>query len=85
MKITVSQLRKIIREEVENLSEPKVPYWEVVHQTFISLRGPDGKVPLEKLEAKLGGPVKSWNGTGLRVINGVVDELLGPTPLRNQD
>ena len=139
MKITVSQLRKIIREEVENLSannfevgdfveakgtdsglweieklildnktgktvatlkmfQPvsgrtpttyvttdkliKIPYWEVVHQIFITLRDENGEVPLEDLEARLGKPVKSWNGTGLRVINGVVTELLGDTPYR---
>ena len=80
MKITVSQLRKIIREEVENLSA--MPYWEVVLRTFEKLRDKNGEVPLEDLEARLGQPVKSWNGTGLRVINGVVTELLGDTPYR---
>jgi hypothetical protein len=142
MKITVSQLRRIIREEVEKVTEGsrpfggvynyetgemldmdsvppqylryvdknkseevegkeyqafiqgdkfeelrdkliKIPYWEVVLRTFETLRGPDGEeVPLEDLEARLGEPVKSWNGTGLRVIDGVVTELLGDTPYR---
>jgi len=86
MKITVSQLRRIIREEVENLSA--MPYWEVVLRTFEKLRdekiskGENGEVPLAELESRLGQPVKSWNGTGLRVINGVVTELLGDTPFR---
>lgn len=60
----------------------KIPYWEVVLRTFETLRGPDGEVPLKDLEARLGKPVKSWNGTGLRVIDGVVTELLGDTPYR---
>ena len=67
----------------------KIPYWEVVLRTFEKLRdekiskGENGEVPLEELESRLGKPVKSWNGTGLRVINKpVVTELLGDTPYR---
>ena len=142
MKITVSQLRKIIREEVEkNLTEAnfkvgdkvtekgtdsgwweilelipdnrtgktaaklkmfspaggrttttyvntdqlsKVEDWEVIHQVFIQLRDENGEVPLEKLASELGVDPKNidWNGTGLRVINGVVTELLGDPPYR---
>lgn len=133
MKITVSQLRRIIREEVEkNLTEAnfkvgdkvtekgtdsgwweilelipdnrtgktvaklkmfspaggtttaylntdqlsKVEDWEVIHQVFIQLRDENGEVPLDQLERKIGKPVTDLNGTGLRVINGVVTELL---------
>ena len=142
MKITVNQLRKIIREEVEkNLTEAnfkvgdkvtekgtdsgwweilelipdnrtgktaaklkmfspaggrttttyvntdqlsKVEDWEVIHQVFIQLRDENGEVPLEKLASELGVDPKNidWNGTGLRVINGVVTELIGDTPYR---
>lgn len=139
MKITVNQLRKIIREEVEkNLTEAnfkvgdkvtekgtdsgwweilelipdnrtgktvaklkmfspaggtttaylntdqlsKVEDWEVIHQVFIQLRDENGEVPLDQLERKIGKPVTDWNGTGLRVINGVVTELLGDPPYR---
>lgn len=134
MKITVNQLRKIIREEVEkNLTEAnfkvgdkveekgtdsgwweilklipdnrtgktaaelkmfspaggrttttyvntdqlsKVEDWEVIHQVFIQLRDENGEVPLDQLERKIGKPVTDWNETGLRMINGVVTELL---------
>jgi len=141
MKITVSQLRKIIREEVENLSannfevgdfveekgtdsgwwkilelipdnrtgktvatlkmfQPvggrtpttyvttdkliKIPYDDVVHQIFMALRDEKGEVPLEKLAKELGVDPKKidWSKTSLRVINGVVTELLGDTPFR---
>ena len=146
MKITVSQLRKIIREEVEkNLTEAnfkvgdkvtekgtdsgwweilelipdnrtgktaaklkmftptggrttttyvntdkltkvedKVEDWEVIHRAFIQLRDKNGEVPLDQLETKIGKPVTDWNGTGLRVINGVVTELIGDPPYREK-
>ena len=114
MKITISQLRKIIREEVErNLTEAKFkvgdkveetgtdkeskgfddyvrdvdrdmptswdsPDPQDVHDEFLMWRDRNGEVPLEKLASELGVNPKNidWNGTGLRVINGVVTELL---------
>jgi len=151
MKITISQLRKIIREEVErNLTESNFEvgdkveekgtdsgWWEIlelipdnrtgktvaklkmftpsggrtttthvntdkltkvresvsrpgslgfgdspdpqdVHDEFLMWRDRKGEVPLEKLASELGvDPDRiDWNGTGLRVINGVVTELL---------
>ena len=106
MKITVSQLRKIIREEVErNLTEAKFevgdkeskgfddhvrdvdrdmptswdsPDPQDVHDEFLMWRDRNGEVPLEKLASELGVNPKNivWNGTGLRVINGIVTELL---------
>jgi len=151
MKITISQLRKIIREEVErNLTESNFKvgdkveekgtdsgWWEIlelipdnrtgktvaklkmftpsggrtttthvntdkltkvresvsrpgslgfgdsphpqdVHDEFLLWRDRNGEVSLEKLASELGvdpGRI-DWNGTGLRVINGVVTELL---------
>jgi hypothetical protein len=89
MKITVSQLRKIIREEVQkNLTEAlDSPDPQDVHDAFLKLRDPYGqyRVLLSDLARELG--VKEnqidWNGTGLRVINGVVTELLGDTPYKN--
>ena len=60
----------------------KVEDWEVIHQVFIQLRDENGEVPLDQLERKIGKPVTDWNGTGLRVINGVVTELIGDPPYR---
>jgi hypothetical protein len=103
MKITVSQLRSIIREEVEkNLTESKgfddyirdvdrdmptsqdSPDPQDVHDEFLMWRDKNGEVPLEKLASELGVKPQqiNWNGTGLRVLNGVVSELLGDTPYR---
>lgn len=49
-----------------------------VHDEFLMWRDKNGEVPLEKLASELGvDPDRiDWNGTGLRVINGVVTELL---------
>lgn len=49
-----------------------------VHDEFLMWRDRNGEVPLEKLASELGvDPDRiDWNGTGLRVINGVVTELL---------
>lgn len=86
MKITVSQLRKIIREEVQkNLTEAlDSPDPQDVHDEFLMLRDEKGEVPLKMLAAGLGVEPNQidWNGTGLRVINGVVTELLGDTPYK---
>lgn len=85
MKITVSQLRKIIKEEVENiLSRPgsfgfgNSPNPQDVHDAFLKLRDQYGEVPIQKLANELGVHVNriDFNGTGLRVLNTIVSELL---------
>lgn len=84
MKITVSQLRRIIREEVESLSRPgslgfgESPDPQDVHDAFLKLRDPYGEVPIQKLADELGVGVNriDFNGTGLRVLNTIVSELL---------
>lgn len=55
-----------------------------VHDEFLMLRDENGEVPLKMLANGLGvEPNKiDWNGTGLRVINGIVTELIGDTPYR---
>ena len=57
-----------------------------VHDKFMMLKdmNVNGEVTIEELAAKLGVKPKQidWNGTGLRVINGVVTELLSDTPYR---
>jgi hypothetical protein len=55
-----------------------------VHDEFLNLRDRNGEVPIQKLADELGVHVNriDFNGTGLRVINGVVTELLGDTPYR---
>ena len=55
-----------------------------VHDEFLMLRDEKGEVPLKMLAAGLGVEPNQidWNGTGLRVINGVVTELIGDTPYR---
>ena len=55
-----------------------------VHDEFLKLRDYDGEVPLKMLAAGLGVEPNQidWNGTGLRVINGVVTELIGDPPYR---
>lgn len=49
-----------------------------VHDEFLMWRDKNGEVPLEKLASELGvDPDRiDWNGTGLRVMGGVVTELL---------
>lgn len=102
MKITINELRKIIREEVEKVSESdqhdtdqdfsdyirsvdrdmpipgSSPDPQDVHDEFLIWRDPAGEVPLDLLAYELGVKPEEidWNGTGLRVINGVVTELL---------
>jgi hypothetical protein len=55
-----------------------------VHDEFLLWRDRYGEVPIQKLADELGVHVNriDFNGTGLRVINGVVTELLGDTPYR---
>ncbi len=57
-----------------------------VHDEFLMLKDEKGEVPLKMLAAGLG--VESnkidWNGTGLRVINDVVTELIGDTPYKEK-
>ena len=57
-----------------------------VHDEFLKLRDYDGEVPLKMLAAGLGVEPNQidWNETGLRVINGVVTELLGDPPYREK-
>ena len=84
MKITVSQLRRIIREEVEKVSRPGSfayggsPDWETVLRTFESLRDENGEVPEEVLASELGVEPEmiDYNGTGLRMMNGMVSEMI---------
>ncbi len=55
-----------------------------VHDEFMMWVDRNGEVPIEKLAAELGVEPEQidWNGTGLRVIDGVVTELLSDTPYR---
>jgi hypothetical protein len=55
-----------------------------VHDEFLLWRDRNGEVPIQKLADELGVHVNriDFNGTGLRVMNGVVTELLGDTPYR---
>jgi len=55
-----------------------------VHDAFLKLRDFHGEVPIQKLADELGVHVNriDFNGTGLRVMNGMVSELLGDTPYR---
>ena len=55
-----------------------------VHDEFMMWVDRNGEVPIEKLAAELGVKPEQidWNGTGLRVIDGVVTELLSDTPYR---
>lgn len=92
MKITVSQLRKIIREEVEALTRPgsfahgDSPDPQDVHDAFLKLRDPYGqyRVLETDIAKELGVEPEmiDYNGTGLMVINGVVTEPIGDTPFR---
>jgi hypothetical protein len=90
MRITKSQLRKIIREEVEKVSRPgsfafgESPDPQTIHDAFLRLRDFRGEVPIQKLANELGVHVNriDFNGTGLRVENTIVTELLGDTPYR---
>ena len=76
MKITEKQLRKIIREEIRDFGNAPDP--QAVHDAFLMWRDASGSVPLQKLAAELGVQPHEidWVGTGLRVIDGVVTELL---------
>lgn len=49
-----------------------------VHDAFLKLRDPYGEVPIQKLADELGVGVNriDFNGTGLRVLNTIVTELL---------
>ena len=77
MKITVNQLRKIIREEVEKniSSEQQDPTLNPIHQAFIELKDENDEVNLEVLQKKIGYRIISWNGIQLRNIGGVVSAI----------
>jgi hypothetical protein len=55
-----------------------------VHDAFLKLRDRNGEVPIQKLADELGVHVNriDFNGTGLRVENTVVTELISDTPYR---
>jgi hypothetical protein len=86
MKITESRLRTIIREELDyirDVDRDMPTSWDSpdpqdVHDEFLMWRDANGEVSLEKLASELGVIPSSidWNGTGLRVLNGMVSELL---------
>jgi hypothetical protein len=86
MKITESRLRTIIREELDyirDVDRDMPTSWDSpdpqdVHDEFLMWRDANGEVPLEKLASELGVNPNSidWNGTGLRVLSGMVSELL---------
>jgi len=85
MKITLSQLRKIIEEEVDNtlsrltlLGFGESPDPQDVHGAFLKLRNQHGEVPIQKLANELGVSVNriDFNGTGLRALNTIVTKLL---------
>ena len=94
MKIKLSQLRKIIREEVEKVSRPgsfaygDSPDPQDVHDAFLKLRDPYGQYRVLETDIAKELGVKpemiDYNGTGLRVMDGVVTELLGDTPYREK-
>ena len=85
--VTTDKLRKV---EMKNESRPgsfahgDSPDPQDVHDEFLLWRDRNGEVPLQKLAKELGVKPEmiDWNGTGLRVIDGVVTELLGDTPFR---
>ena len=56
-----------------------------VHDEFMMWVDKNGEVPEYKLAKELGVEPEQidWNGTGLRVLNGVVTELIGDTPYRS--
>ena len=90
MKITIGQLRSIIRETLEDLQRPaslghgRSPDWETILRKFEELRDKNGKVSVEVLAHKLGVLPRDldYNGTGLHVVDGVVSEMLYDTPYR---
>lgn len=49
-----------------------------VHDEFLIWRDNNGEVSLQKLAAELGVKPEqiNWNGTGLRVVNGIVSEII---------
>lgn len=68
-----------IRDVDRDMPKPgEPPDPQDVHDEFLMWRDDKGEVPLEKLASELGVEPKeiNWNGTGLRVINGIVTELL---------
>jgi hypothetical protein len=90
MKITIGQLRSIIRETLEDLQRPaslghgRSPDWETILRKFEELRDENGEVPEDTLAREIGVSPSDldYNGTGLRVVDGVVSEMLYDTPYR---
>ncbi len=54
------------------------PDWETVLRTFEKLRDENGEVPEKVLASKLGVKPEmiDYNGTGLRMMNGMVSEMI---------
>jgi hypothetical protein len=96
MKITIGQLRSIIRETLEGLQEigdlqrpaslghGRSPDWGKILRKFEELRNENGEVLENVLASALGKSPRDldYNGTGLRVVDGVVSEMLYDTPYR---
>ena len=90
MKITIGQLRSIIRETLEDLQRPaslghgRSPDWETILRKFEELRDENGEESVEVLAHELGVLPSDldYNGTGLHVVDGVVSEMLYDTPYR---
>ena len=90
MKITIGQLRSIIRETIEDAQRPTTrrqwesPPWETILRKFEELSRETGEAPEDELADALGVAPESidYNGTGLRVVDGVVSEMLYDTPYR---
>jgi len=87
--VTTDKLRKV---EMKNESRPgsfaygDSPDPQAVHDAFLKLRDPYGQYRVLETDIAKELGVKpemiNYNGTGLRVMDGVVTELLGDTPYR---
>lgn len=87
MRITIKQLRSIIRESLNEMKRPESfgrdvsPHWSEIHDAFLRLRDENGEVEEHVLAKELGldSPHDiNYRGTGLRrdFYTGVVTELL---------
>jgi len=79
IKLEARDFSDYIRDVDRDMPKPgEPPDPQDVHDEFLMWRDDKGEVPLEKLASELGVEPKeiNWNGTGLRVINGIVTELL---------
>lgn len=87
MKITIKQLRSIIRESLGGMKRPESfgrdasPHWSEIHAAFLRLRDENGEVEEYMLAKELGLDSAhdiNYRGTGLRrdFETGIVTELL---------